>query len=131
MFNVIGVFGRGIPMEAQAREGAQFDAGGQCPPQKSAGVFQSLQDFGAAYGAFNGRNIDVGEGQFTVYLGIRDEDLVQARVADLTDEQFRELLADAIRNTLKPDGGWHALLIVRTYSDSVFSNRKHSTTSAT
>ncbi len=39
--------------------------------------------------------------QFPVHLDIGDRDELEARVADLTDEQFRELLADAIRDALK------------------------------
>jgi len=94
-------------MKAQAREGTQFDPGGQLTPQETAGVFEALENFSAARRTFHRRDIDLGEGKFPVHFDIGDENLVQARVADLPDKHFRELLADTVRNALETDSSWH------------------------
>ena len=83
-------------MEPQARKSAQFDPGSQGTPQESTGRLATFQDFGAANRSFDSRNIDIGEGQFAIHYDISDKDLMQARIADLADEQFREILANPV-----------------------------------
>ncbi len=106
---MVSVLGGGIPMETQTREGSQFDAGSQGAPQESAGMVETFKNFNAASRSFHCRDIDVSEGQLTIHLGIGDENLMQSRITDLPDEQFREVLAEAVRDALEPDFGWHGL----------------------
>ena len=94
-------------MKAQAWEGAQFDSGGQLTAQEAAGVFEACEYFTTACRPFHRRDIDLRKSQFPVNFDIGDENLVQARVTDLPDKHFRELLADTVRNALETDDGWH------------------------
>lgn len=83
-------------MEAQDREFPQFYFGGQFVPEETAGMFQPGQNLRTAGSAFHGGDIDIRIGKFTVHFHIGDEDLVQARIADLADEQLRKILADPV-----------------------------------
>ena len=72
-------------------------------------MLQPFEDLGLAGDTFHGRDINIGIGQFAVHLGVRDEDLMQARVADFPDEQLGKILADPIRDALKANFGWHGV----------------------
>ena len=90
-------------MEAETREGAQFDARGESPPQETGSRFKPRENVLRAGSPFNGGDVYIRIGEFPIHFYVRDENLLQARVADLADERLRKLLTDSIRYTLKSD----------------------------
>ncbi len=76
-------------------------------------MLETRQDIRTAGGSLYSRYIDIGIGKFPVHFHIGDENLMQARVIDLPDEHFREILTDPVCYALKTNTRWHGLLFIR------------------
>ena len=96
-------------MESKAREGAQFDACGESPPQKTGSGFQSGENVGGARSAFHSRYVHFRVGKFPVNMYVRYEDLFQTRVVDFADEQLGKFLFDAVFDAFDSNSRWHSL----------------------